>query len=80
MLGRDPHDTTVYGIAKPDQLTGGSMAAARKVAELSITEKDLAQLQSIATSRTEIRVASKAELKRWILAYLEDLNRVAQPA
>jgi len=46
------------------------MAAARKVVELSITEKDLAELQSIARSRTE--PASRVERARILLHYHED--------
>jgi hypothetical protein len=46
------------------------MAAARKVVELSITDEDLAQLQSIARSRTE--PASRVERARILLRYRED--------
>jgi transposase len=46
------------------------MAAARKVVELSITEKDLAELQSIARSRTE--PASRVERARILLHYREE--------
>jgi len=46
------------------------MAAARKVVELSITEVDLAELQSIARSRTE--PASRVERARILLRYRDD--------
>ena len=46
------------------------MAAVRKVVELSITDKDLAELQSIARSRTE--PASRVERARILLHYHAD--------
>ena len=46
------------------------MAAARKVVELSMTDEDLARLQSIARSRTES--ASRVERARILLRYRED--------
>ena len=46
------------------------MAAARKVVELSLTEQDRAQLQSIARSRTE--PASRVERAKILLHYYDD--------
>ena len=46
------------------------MAAVRKVMELSLTDQDLAQLQSIARSRTE--PASRVERAKIWLHYHED--------
>ena len=46
------------------------MAAARKVVELSLTEQDLARLQSIARSRTE--PASRVERAKILLHYRDD--------
>ena len=48
------------------------MAAARKVVELSITEVEQAELQSIARSRTE--PASRVERARILLRYRDDLS------
>src|SRR5215831_2357677 len=55
---------------RPGQQTGGSMAAARKVVELALTEQDLARLQSIARSRTE--PASRVERAKILLHYHDD--------
>lgn len=46
------------------------MAAARKVVGLSITEADLAELQSIARSRTD--PANRVERARILLRYRDD--------
>ena len=53
----------------------GIMAAARKVVELSIAEVELAQLQSIARSRTE--PASRVERARILLRYRDDPSSYA---
>ena len=52
-----------------------AMAAARKVVEISIGRADLAELQSIARSRTE--PASRVERARILLRYRDDPSRYA---
>src|SRR6478672_12520817 len=68
-------DSQMRSLLTPSLRQVDAMAAARKVVELPIGERELAELRSIARSRTE--PASRVERARILLRYRDDPSHYA---